>query len=78
MGQVEGKYKSAHKILIGKPEEELCGWEDNIKKNVTLFHHSVQFWVHSGLPAAKFDSYPKGRGAPTASIEQPEREADLT
>jgi len=34
--------RCAYKSFIGKPDEELCGREDNSKKNVTLFHHSVK------------------------------------
>jgi hypothetical protein len=41
MGQVEGKDKMCVQTLIGKPDKDLCGWEGNIKKNVTLLHHSV-------------------------------------
>jgi len=36
------KTRCAYKSLIGKSDEELCGWEDNTKKNVTLLHHSVE------------------------------------
>jgi hypothetical protein len=75
-------------------------WEDNIKMNVTLFHHSLSIvkwsevkihsakynyfitrhtpWMQGEQPATKFDSYPKGREAPSGRVEQPEREADGT